>query len=96
MLGASFVLLERGFFPCQVGEIYMEMTEMKQERMAAKRAANPTYRPKETEVAKCNEYCQASIDAFNQFTEFFRREVPVPLFDMLKKSEDVRTLPLEV
>jgi len=62
----------------QVGEIYMEMTELKMDRMAAKKTANPhTYVPKPAEVAKCNEYCQASIDAFTRFTDLFRRKKPV-------------------
>jgi hypothetical protein len=60
----------------------MEMTEVKQERMAAKRLLSPsTYSPKPAEVAKCNEYCQASIDAFTRFTDLFRRKKPTPLFD---------------
>jgi len=66
-------------FEC--GEIFMEMTEMKQERVAAKRSAGgPAYRPKQAEVAKCNEYCCASIKAFEDFTNLYRREKPVPLF----------------
>ena len=58
----------------------MEMTELKMDRMAAKKTANPNgYIPKSAEVAKCNEYCQASIDAFTRFTDLFRRKKPVTL-----------------
>ena len=31
-------------------------------------------------MAKCNEYCAASIKAFEDFTNLYRREKPVPLF----------------
>ena len=77
----------------EIGEIWMEMCEMKQERLSKKQAANPAYRPKDAEVAKSNEYCNSSIDAFIEFTELFRKQPPPnPLFPLAaeekKKKED--------
>ena len=45
------------------------MTELKQERIAAKRAASAAYRPKDAEIDKCNEYCLGAIAAFERFAK---------------------------
>jgi len=55
----------------QVGEIYMEMTELKQERLAAKRAASANYRPKEAEVSRHQHVLASySLEAYLFLTSF--------------------------
>ena len=65
----------------EIGECWMEMCELKQGRLEKKVAANPAYRSKESEILKSNEYCEAAIEAFIDFTELFRKQPPpTPMF----------------
>jgi hypothetical protein len=72
----------------EVAEIYMEMCELKLERIGLKKAKNSNYIPKESEIVKSNEYAKESIKYFEKFTNFFRRAAPVPLFPMPGAKKD--------
>jgi hypothetical protein len=87
-LGVSAYAGELKQISFEVAEIYMEMCEIKLERIAQKRQQNSSYQPKSAEIAKSNEYAQESIKTFERFTNFFRKAAPVPLFPMPNKNKD--------
>jgi len=77
----------------EAGEIATEMVEMKQERIAKKKEANPAYVPSRVEVQKSNAYCAQALEAFEKFAKFYRKAKPVPLFDLPKPGDEVLSLP---
>jgi len=58
----------------EVGEVFMELAELKSGRINEKTGAHPNYIPKPTEVTKSNSFVQGGIKAFKHFTKMYVKD----------------------
>eukprot|EP00622_Pseudochattonella_farcimen_P004754 FR740215.1.p2 GENE.FR740215.1~~FR740215.1.p2 ORF type:complete len:119 (+),score=25.94 FR740215.1:54-359(+) len=68
----------------ELGEVNMEMAEMKLARIRLKQEQAPAYRPKSAESSKVNLFLEESIAAFRHFPDLSKKFKPEPLLPLPK------------